>query len=346
MSESFSSILPAGGFGDAEAMRILDGSNVALVVTDPSLPDNPIVYVNRAFETVTGYPPAAALGRNCRFLQGPMTDPEDIARLRAAIAAETETSVDILNYRADGSTYVNRLLLTPIFDDAGRLRHFLGVQKPLTREERGLSVSFGARMVRELQHRVKNHLALIGSLIRLEAREAADKRPFEKLGQRVGSLQSLYAELSDPAGQDRSADRIALSPFLDRIARAVQQVDGRDGLEIGIVADGIAVSMSTGAKLGLVVTEVLTNALKHAFPDRETGRITITATGASDLRLTIADDGAGMAEGAVWPASTSVGGRVITSLLQELDARFDLASGPTGTAITFDLPGAVLAPQD
>ena len=105
-----------------------------MAISDPTLPDNPIVYVNPAFETLTGYARHEVLGRNCRFLQGPMTDTADVARLREAIRTRTKISVDLLNHRKDGSPFWNRLLITPVSDTNGTLRYFFASQHDVTAE--------------------------------------------------------------------------------------------------------------------------------------------------------------------------------------------------------------------
>jgi PAS domain S-box-containing protein len=93
--------------------------------------DQPLVYVNDAFERITGYEAEEVLGRNCRFLQGPDTDPEPVAELRAAIDEGRPTTVVLRNYRADGTPFWNRASITPVRDD-GELTHFLGFQTDVT----------------------------------------------------------------------------------------------------------------------------------------------------------------------------------------------------------------------
>ena len=105
-----------------------------MAISDPTLPDNPIVYVNPAFEALTGYTRHEVLGRNCRFLQGPMTEEADVARLREAIRTRTKVSVDLLNHRKDGSPFWNRLLVTPVFGEGGELRYFFASQHDVTVE--------------------------------------------------------------------------------------------------------------------------------------------------------------------------------------------------------------------
>lgn len=104
---------------------------MSVVISDPYLPDNPMIYVSEEFERQTGYSAEEAVGRNCRFLQGDGTDPHAIEAIRHALRAQTTFSIDILNYRKDGTPFMNRLRIRPIFDEDGRLLYFAGAQNPV-----------------------------------------------------------------------------------------------------------------------------------------------------------------------------------------------------------------------
>lgn len=111
--------------------RLLDSitlSPIATVVTNPRLADNPIIGTNTAFSDLTGYPEAEIVGRNCRFLAGPKTEPWLSQRIREAVAQRQPTLTEILNYRRDGTTFRNAVLVAPIFDADGELAYFLGSQ--------------------------------------------------------------------------------------------------------------------------------------------------------------------------------------------------------------------------
>ncbi|ELK55322.1 HTR-like protein [Haloferax sp. BAB-2207] len=101
--------------------RVLDAVEVAIVVIDPSRPDNPIVYLNAAFETLTGYDAESVTGRSYRFLCGPETDPEMVAEVRRAVDAGESISTEIRNYDAHGDPFVSRLDIRPVRDDNGAL---------------------------------------------------------------------------------------------------------------------------------------------------------------------------------------------------------------------------------
>lgn len=117
--------------------QAIDDANVSITLADPSQTDYPLEYVNNAFEEMTGYQPKETLGRNCRFLQGEDTDPEKVAALREAINDEESLSVELRNYRKDGTKFWNKLTVTPIYDDEGNLVRYLGTQEDVTeRKER------------------------------------------------------------------------------------------------------------------------------------------------------------------------------------------------------------------
>ena len=112
--------------------RALDVAAEGVTIADARQPDRPLIYVNEGFERMTGYPAADVLGRNCRFLQGPDTDAAAVAEIRAALAERRECLVEILNYRKDGTTFWNRLSITPVRDASGEVTHFIGIQSDVT----------------------------------------------------------------------------------------------------------------------------------------------------------------------------------------------------------------------
>lgn len=111
----------------------IDPSSHSLTVADLTKKDAPLIYVNRGFEKMTGYLPVEVVGRNCRFLQGPRTDRKAVAKIREAISESQPLLIDILNYRKDASTFLNRLSLRPVFDREGRARYYIGIQTDITR---------------------------------------------------------------------------------------------------------------------------------------------------------------------------------------------------------------------
>jgi PAS domain S-box-containing protein len=106
-----------------------------VTIADARLHDNPIIYANAGFERLTGYSVEEVLGRSCRFLQGPDTDWDTLERLRSAIRQKQACTVQLLNYRKDGTSFWNRLSITPVHDASGNVTHFIGVQSDVTEQK-------------------------------------------------------------------------------------------------------------------------------------------------------------------------------------------------------------------
>ncbi|WOB49744.1 histidine kinase famiy protein [Xanthomonas hydrangeae] len=111
----------------------VETTRMPMTVTDPHLLDNPIVFANRAFLEMTGYSSEEVIGHNCRFLQGPDTDPANVNEVRDSIANRRAFATEVLNYRKDGSPFWNALFVSPVFDDKGELVYFFGSQLDVSR---------------------------------------------------------------------------------------------------------------------------------------------------------------------------------------------------------------------
>ncbi len=110
----------------------LDSSTNGIVISDPALPDMPIIYVNPAFERMSGYSREEVIGRNCRFLHGTDREQPELARLRQALRERTNCNVFLRNYRKDGTLFYNQLDISPVFNKDGQLTHYLGIQSDIT----------------------------------------------------------------------------------------------------------------------------------------------------------------------------------------------------------------------
>ncbi|WP_218014120.1 PAS domain-containing protein [Rubellimicrobium roseum] len=136
-------------------------TRMPMIITNPRLPDNPVVFVNNAFCRLTGYERDEILGRNCRFLQGPDTDPAALSRIREAIAAVRSIEIDIRNHRKNGEPFWNRLLLAPVRDAHGDLAYFFASQVDVTLEREKLASleSSNAALLAELNGRLREQQA-------------------------------------------------------------------------------------------------------------------------------------------------------------------------------------------
>jgi PAS domain S-box-containing protein len=147
-----------------QVLRALASVSDGVLITDPNQADNPIIYSNPAFARITGYQPDQIVGKNCRFLQGPDTDPQTVAQIRSCIAERREVKATLLNYRKDGQPFWNELKISPVFSDEGNLLYFVGIQTDITERKRTeqkvceqaalLDVATDAIIVRDLDNQI------------------------------------------------------------------------------------------------------------------------------------------------------------------------------------------------
>ncbi len=114
----------------------VDKTGLPMIITDPNQHDDPIIFANRAFLNLTCYSSDEVVGRNCRFLQGPDTEPDHIDEIRAALRDNRDLNIEITNHRRDGTPFVNALFMGPVFDSEGRLRYRFGSQIDVTEAHR------------------------------------------------------------------------------------------------------------------------------------------------------------------------------------------------------------------
>jgi len=312
----------------------------AIVITNPHIEDNPIVFVNSAFTRLTGYSAEVSIGRNCRFLQGEDTDPADLEALRKGIEKGDEFAVELLNYKADGTPFRNRLFISPLHDTDGELQYFIGLQRALG-DGSGDKVTGGIDdALREIHHRVKNHLSMVVGMIRMQARSQnpTSLENYTALARRIETLQLLYHEMTGGMG-GMAGDTIALGAYVSRIASAIAYLDGREGLQLNLDLGPIKAPVDTAARVGLLVSELLTNAYQHAFEGRSEGFIEVRlhAHGES-IRLIVTDDGVGLPQGSGWPDRGNLGGKIVRSLVTGLGAHLAIKSAVGGTRVEVDIP--------
>ena len=112
--------------------RAIDSSKNGIVISDPNQPDNPVIYVNKAFIQITGYDHDEVIGKNCRYLQNDDKAQPELTKIRESIKKGKEVSVVVRNYRKDGSLFWNQLNISPVFDREGHLSNFIGVLNDIT----------------------------------------------------------------------------------------------------------------------------------------------------------------------------------------------------------------------
>ena len=188
-------------------VRLVTDSPIPSVISDPRLPDNPIVACNAAFCDLTGYPADYVIGRNCRFLSGPGTEPWLTEEIRRGVREHRPVLVEILNYKRSGQPFRNAVLVAPIYDEKDALLYFLGSQVEIDADAASPSSMRrirAAEMVKALSPRQGQVLKLVASGL-LNKQIAAELNLAEK------TVKMHRAILMDRLGLHTTADLIRLA---------------------------------------------------------------------------------------------------------------------------------------
>ncbi len=329
--EEIGQLLGTPGLADAlesdRFKQFLDHVPVAIAVSELQ-PSECIAYANLEFERLTGQSVAAVEGRSWRALPGVAAAADDDRRLSEAVQADEEYLGCFVIDGPDGPVEIDAWSNT-IEDDAGnamfRLVALAAVGQPRA-EADSQALRDKDVLLRELQHRVKNNLQMVTALIRMEARNVGDDetgKRFDRLAGRIGALSLLYDTMSTE-GLEGTID---LGVYLSQIASAVMQAHATEGIRLDLLVDTWPVSINVAMPAGLVVNELLTNALKHAFVGRDGGTIRLhSLIDDSGCRVTISDDGIGLPEGTNWPKSGKLGAVIVQSLKQNAGAQVTVES--------------------
>jgi PAS domain S-box-containing protein len=333
-------------------------TRMPMVITNPSLPDNPIVFANEAFQILTGYARNEIIGFNCRFLQGPDTDRGQIDLVRQAIETGISIDVDLLNYRKDGTTFWNALYLSPVRNDQGDVIYFFASQMDVTerveaqatiakqkaiieaeveRRTSDLNAALEAKtlLLHEIDHRVKNNLTMIGSLLRLQARSVSDPVFSERLSamlERVDALATVHRQLY----QSDDLRAFDVGRFAETLLADVVGASGRSDIAVASNCASISVPAAHATPLGLILNEVYTNAIKHACAEGRPGKLTVIARKSEkQAQIEISDDGPVHADP---PALPGFGKTLMTRLAKQVGAEIAYLDISPGTRVTVTFP--------
>lgn len=330
--------------------KFLDQVPIAIAVADLSAQER-VVYANPEFEKLSGQTAARLAQKDWAALSGTGLHGQKDRPLAEAVVEDADFVGTFRLDRAGDKPAIVDVYSNAIEDDDGkacfRLVALVDVSahgdagEALSTEDR---VREKDTLLRELQHRVKNNLQMITALIRLETRNATepDRKRFERLAGRVDALAILYQTLS---GDDHK-DEVDLGVYLSQIASAVMTSHAVEGIRLDMKVDTYPVSINVAMPTGLVVNELLTNALKHAFQGRDGGTIILHSIVDGDgCRIVVADDGVGLPEGQTWPKPGKLGALIARSLTENAKAEFDVNSSiGEGTRVTIVFKRSAAAP--
>ena len=353
-AEQVETLLATPGLADAleseQFKHFLDQVPIAIVVSEMKKRER-IVYANPEFEKLSGQACAEIEGASWSALHGRSKDA--IQRLLGEAVMESNDIVGTFNIeRAGREEAIVEAFSNIIVDENGRPAFRLAALVEVRgggqaqRDELEQKLREKDAQLLEIQHRVKNNLQMITALLRIEARNATgriDTAPFDRLAGRIESLQLVYKLLSEHG----SSDEIDLGVYLSEIVSSVMHTHAVEGIRLDLKVDAYPVSVNVAMPTGLVVNELLTNSLKHAFQGRTGGTITLHSLTDSDgCRVTIADDGVGLPDGVEWPKRGKLGALIVRSLRENAKADLKVESRPgKGTRVTIVFAREASAPQ-
>ena len=271
--------------------RAMEKAPVGITISDPDQEDNPLVYVNEEYEDMTGYDEAEVNGRNCRFLQGEGTDPEPVRQMREAVDAREPVSVELRNYRKDGTEFWNQVDIAPVFDEDGDLLQFVGYQQDVTER-----VEY-ARQLEAQNERLDQFVSLVSHDLR---------NPLDVAGTRLNlAQQEQDSEHLDAV--EGALDRMeSLIKDLLTLARAGQQQQELESVALGMLAEQCWAHVETGDatlvvehnrtveadpdQLSQLLENLFRNAIEHG------GDVSTVTVGGLEDGFFIEDDGQGVPE--------------------------------------------------
>ncbi|MBR0658129.1 sensor histidine kinase, partial [Neoroseomonas oryzicola] len=301
-------------FRDALAAAVA-AAPTGIVVSDPNRPDCPIVYANPAFHRITGYGPAEVIGRNCRFLQGPATDPASVHAIRRAMAERRPVDVEIVNYRRDGTRFVNELHISPVFAADGRLDYFFGIQHDVTARVRLAQATQRARRAAEkasaeksdflafMSHEIRTPMnGVMGTVsLLLDTTLDAEQRAYAETARRCG--ETLLHTVNEMLDLSRiEAGRLALEAIPFDLARPVTEVldllgpaAAEKGIRLSASIDPLLPARLVGdpQRLRQVLLNLADNAVKFT-PSGGVGLRVERADAEGRVRFVVADTGIGI----------------------------------------------------
>jgi PAS domain S-box-containing protein len=314
-----------GGFF-VEAVRL---TRMPMIVTDATLPGNPIIFANEAFIMLSGYALDEITGQDPHFMDGPDTDLEAVREYQSAMDDGRDANVELVQHRKGGEPFRAMLFSGPLDDGQGRvLNHFLSYLDVTRRYEAEqslrlltdeLEAKVRARtaelshanalltqlvhekeaLLAEVNHRAKNSLTIASSLLGIQGRRHADPAVRDLFSEAQDRLVAM-SRVHDLLSKSETAQRVNLATYLSDLCEALRPITEQDNCILLTVEsdDSIVLHADVAIPLGIIATELITNAVKYAFPPPLCGTIAVSArrVDGSVIEFSVRDDGRGMGE--------------------------------------------------
>lgn len=332
---------------EQEQMKLLQSvitnTNESVVITEAETMDQSggkIVYVNDAFTIMTGYSEEEVLGQTTDFLLGPKSDPELCNQLRSSLGSQKASEIEFINYKKCGEEFWVHTSGVPVENRDGVCSYWVFISRDITdqkeQEEKILSsLKEKETLLAEIHHRVKNNLAVVSSLMELQAMNSDNNELQGQLMSSVMRIKSM-ATIHEQLYQSNSFSKLQFSDGLKRLVNSVVGILQTD-VEIMLTydLDDVELSINQGIPCSLLVNEIITNILKHSYKGRASGSINICLRDLGEtIHLEINDDGNGLPDGFEEMDTASMGIQLIDLLTQQLKGEKRFHSDKIGTSFS------------
>src|SRR4051794_40935508 len=311
---------------------------------------------NTGAQRTFGYSPEEMIGQPATRLFSPEdVEADESGKDLSAALANGRHEDERWMVRKDGSRFWSRWVTTPMYDSDNQLRGFAKVLRDETEKKRTedrvkASLQEKEVLLREIHHRVKNNLAVISSLLSLEAGQVSDESVQQILGELQDRVRAI-ASLHESIYRSPNLTGIPFDSYIQHVLRDLVQFHNVASKQISVRVESadIVLSIEQALPLGLVINELASNALKHAFAGRKEGAITVTVQWLPNCmgkdgkprqnccEMTVRDDGPGLANPDDFWHSTSMGLRIVRLLTDQLQGTLALGEGP-GTCVSVRFP--------
>lgn len=302
-----------------------------------------LLRVNCESERQTGYSREELLNMNVMDLNATRLTPEALSELVREIMRTRKASFETLNRHKDGHEFPVELRV--VYVDLGSEAALLGISRDITerkRAEEAMARSLHEKevLLKEIHHRVKNNLQIISSLLSLQEQKMSDLGMLDVLAESRGRIMSM-AIIHDQLYHSSDFAEIGMEEYLRQLLpRLIQTYKGRRDIALRLDLHPIALSLDQAIPFGLIMNELITNALKHGFRERSKGVISISATlSGGMISLTVEDNGAGLPPGFMLEKQSTLGLQIVILLTGQLHGDLAVTSGP-GTCFRLRFPMA------
>jgi PAS domain S-box-containing protein len=319
----------------------VDQSPISIVIADKN---GTIEYINPEFIRVRGYLPQEVIGKKVNILKSKYHPEEFYLQIKNALAAEGEWRGEILNRKRNGKLFWESVTISSVRDPSGEISNFISIQEDITEkkqtQEQLKVLKEKEILLREIHHRVKNNLQIISSLMNLQLHSIPDAKTIEIFKQcesRIKAMALIHEKLYQSEDIERIDFEEYLKSFIFHIVHS-HQLDNNK-IKIKLRVDQILLNIDIAIPCGLILNELISNALKHAFSETDEGVINITVQSTEDdYILLVSDNGKGLPEDFALKKVNSLGLQLVEMLVKQLNGKMETSSGGKYTIFKITFP--------